>query len=287
MACVRGFQAAWLAALLITAGWHDAGAQPYKPPPLDTVFYLTDTAGLRVVEVTSDGLITENTSKSRFSWVGGMLVNVSPDDRARLSQLFPLTPGARFGYTASNNGSRIEVTVDRAETLEVNGKPMSVMRVTRHHKGQPPSTFEGEYTIWFSVDYGFPMKMSYRHIAGGQPDFRDWQVVRIGAPGSLDGVWSFRVTCPFDAYLRVERVLVRDGVILNAAPGSPNANSITHHDLHLTRVGNEVELKGSVMAAAKQPVTVSARGMLMPAGSVAGNAIVNSRSGCSFAGERY
>ena len=41
------------------------------------------------------------------------------------------------------------------------------------------------------------------------------------------------------------------------------------------------------MAAQKNPVVVSARGTLMPAGSFAGSAVINARSGCSFAGERY
>jgi hypothetical protein len=130
--------------------------------------------------------------------------------------------------------------------------------------------------------------MSYRHIAGDKPTFRDWQIVRIGAPGSLDGIWSFQVTCPFDAYLRLERARVRDGVVVEHTSASPNGRTITQHDLTLTRVsGNEIELKGSAIAANRHPITVSARGTLMAAGSVAGNAIANGRSGCSFSGERY
>jgi hypothetical protein len=291
MTCVLGFRAAGLAVVIAAAGWHEADAQAYKPPAVDTVFYLTDTAGLRVVEATPDSVITQNTSKTRVIWIGGMLVNVPPDDRARLDQLFPLAPGGRFAYTASNDGSRIEMTVQGPETFEVGGKPMPVMRVTRHHKGQPPSTFEGEYTIWYSVDYGFPLKMSYRHIAGGQPDFRDWQVVRITAPGSLDGVWNFRVRCSDDAWISWDRAVVRDGVVTSKAPGAPNTNSITDHDLRLTRKGDQVELSGTAANAGGGANTVSARGTLMPDGSVAGTGIMNTwkgvRSGCAFSAERY
>src|SRR5262249_37665563 len=149
--------------------------------------------------------------KARFTWVGGMLVeNVAPADRARLGELFPLRPGGRFSYTGRKGDnsplSQIELSVVGPDTLEVGGKTLPVMRVTRHHTGVPPRTFEGEYTIWYSVEYGFPLKMSYQHIAGDKPNFHDWQIVRIGAPGSLDGVWSFRVTCPFAARLSLERV---------------------------------------------------------------------------------
>lgn len=289
MAYVSRGRAFWLAVFVIAAGGHAARAEAYKAPALGTVFYLTDTAGLRVVEVTPDSVITENLNKARFTWIAGMLVNVPADDRARLGELFPLSPGGHFGYTGSAGGnapSRIDVTVEGPDTLDVGGKPMPVMRVTRHHKGVSPSTFEGEYTIWYSVAYGFPLKMSYRHIAGGKPDFRDWQVVHIAAPGSLDGVWSFHVTCPFQAYLSLERAVVRDGVVLDRTSASPNGNTITQHDFRVTRVGDEIELKGSAMAAVLNPVTVSARGTLMGS-SVAGTAIVNARSGCSFSGERY
>jgi hypothetical protein len=298
MAYVSGCRAFWLAVFLTglviaasgAAGGHAARAAAYQAPALDTVFYLTDTAGLRVVEVTPDSVITENVNKSRFTWIAGMLVNNLPaDDRARLGALFPLSPGGHFGYTGQpvgNASSRIEVTVEGPDTLDVGGKPMPVMRVTRHHKGVPPSPFEGEYTIWYSVAYGFPLKMSYRHIAGGKPDFRDWQVVHIAAPGSPDGVWSFRVTCPFEAYLSLERAVVRDGVVLERYSATPNGRTITQHDFRVTRVGDEIALEGSAMAALLKPVTVSARGTLMGR-SVAGNAIANGRSGCSFTGERY
>jgi hypothetical protein len=293
MTCLSWFRVVCLTGVLVVATmpwWPAAGAQGYTPPALDTVFYLTDTAGFRVIQVTPDSVVTENVSKARITWIGGMVVSsLTPEERTRLTQFFPPTPGKRFAYeeTIGNYRYQIELVVQAAETLDIGGKAMPVVRVTRHHKGVPPSTFEGEYTIWLSATHGFPLKMSYRHIAGGLPKFSDWQVVRIGAPGSLDGYWSLRITCPFQAYLSLTRVLVRDGVIVNAAPGSPSGSSITHHDLTLTRVGDEVELKGSAMAAQLNPVTVSAHGTLMPAGSVAGTAIVNSRSGCSFAGERY
>ncbi len=288
---VSGFGAACLAALVAAAGGHDARAEAYRAPALDTVFYLTDTSGFRVIEVTPDSVITENGRKARFTWVGGMLENVPAADRARLGELFPLRPGGRFSYTAtfSNNAaSRVELSVQGPDTLEVGGKTMPVMRLTRHYTGVPPSTFEGEYTIWYSVEYGFPLKMSYRHIAGNKPNFHDWQLVRIGAPGSLDGVWSFEVTCPFNAYLRLQKARVRDGVVVEHTSGSPNGRTITEHDLTLTRIGrDEIELKGTAVAANRKPIIVSARGTLMAAGSVAGNAIANGRSGCSFSGERY
>ena len=289
MAYVSGGLVSWLAVFVIAAAGHDARAEAYKAPPVDTVFYLTDTAGLRVVEVTPDSVITENLNKARYTWIAGMLVNNVPaDDRARLGELFPLSPGKHFSYTGAsgNASSRIDVTVQGPDTLEVGGKPMPVMRVIRHHTGVPPSTFEGEYTIWYSVAYGFPLKMSYRHIAGGKPDFRDWQVVHIAAPGSLDGVWSFHVTCPFQAHLHLERAVVRDGVVLERYSARPNGDTITQQNFRVTRVGDEIALEGSAMASLLNPVTVSARGTLMGR-TVGGNAIVNSRSGCSFSGERY
>jgi hypothetical protein len=291
MTGVSAFRAVWLAAVIATAGWHEASAQGYKPPPVDTVFYLTDTAGLRVVEATPDSVITQNIYKNRVTWIGGMLVYVSPEDRARLNQLFPLTPGGRFAYTASNNGVRIEVTVEGAETFEVGGRPMPVMRVTRHHKAQPPSTFEGEYTIWYSVEYGFPLKMSYRHISGGKPDFQDWHVVRIGAPNSVDGIWSFRVQCPNESWLSWERGVVRDGILISKPSATPNKETITGHDLRLTRTGDQVELSGTAANAGGGSNTVSAHGTMMPDGSVAGTAVMYSsrgvRSGCSFSAQRY
>jgi hypothetical protein len=287
---VSGFRAACLAALVAAAGGHDARAQAYAPPPLDTMFYTSETGGFRVVAVNPDTVITQS-GQNRTTWIAGMLVYAVPaQDRARLDALFPLTPGARFDYpytVGDTYKGRIELVVQSADTLDVNGKAMPVMRVTRRHKGLPPSTFEGVYTIWYSAAYGLPLKMSYQHISGDRPNFRDWQVVRIAAPGSLDGVWSFRVTCPFNAYLTLDRVTVRDGVIVKAASASPNGKSITQHDFRVTRNGDEIELKGSAMAAQLNPVTVSARGTLMPAGSVAGSAIANGRSGCSFSGERW
>ena len=100
MTGVSGFRAVWLAVLVAAAGGHDAGAQAYKPPAMDTVFYLTDTAGFRVIEVTPDSATTVDGRNARFTWVGGMLVeNVAAADRARLDELFPLRPGGRFSYT--------------------------------------------------------------------------------------------------------------------------------------------------------------------------------------------
>jgi hypothetical protein len=294
MAGVSGFRAVWLAVLVAVVGGHDAAAQGYAPPALDTTFFISNETGLRVIEVTPDSVTTATGPKTHTTWIGGMVVSsLTPEERARLSQFFPLTPGKRFAYDYASGSykSQIELVVQATETLDVGGKAMPVVRVTRHHKGMPPSTFEGEYTIWLSATYGLPLKMSYRHISGEPPKFRDWQVQHIAPPGSLDGVWGLRVLCSNESWIRLNRAVVRDGAVLGITGNSPNTNTITDHDLRLTRVGDAVELKGTAANAGGGANIVSARGTLMAGGSIAGTGVISSSRGqssnCSFSGERY
>jgi hypothetical protein len=205
--------------------WADAQTGAYRPPPLGTEFFTSDTARFRVVDILPDGVVTENSSKARATWLGGLTIrDLSADDRARLMRFFPLQPGARFGYDAysGSNSWHHELAVLASDEMRIGKRTVLVFRITRHEKGRPPNRFEGEYTAWYAPEYGFPLMMSYRHISGDAPNFKDWQVVHIVPPGSADGVWSFDLSCSDSSFIRFPRAVVRDGVIVSrvAQPSS-------------------------------------------------------------------
>src|SRR5206468_94982 len=150
---------------------------------------------------------------------------------------------------------------------------------TQHEKGEPPNRFEGEYTMWFSPEHGFPLKMTYRHVSGDKPKaFSDWQVARIVPPGSPDGVWSFQISCSNSSYLRLPKVAVIDGVVLTNGATNPSTISLTNVGLRVVRKGDEIEFSGDSMNAGGGAMTVSARGTLV-GNTVNGSGVLNARSG--------
>jgi hypothetical protein len=262
-------------------------AQPYRAPPVETEFFTGDTTRFRVIAVAPDGVTTENASKARAIWLGGLVTrDLAPEDRARLMEFFPLKVGERFAYLVSSaNGTwQHDLAVEAADTLQLDGKAVPVYRVKRHEKGVPPNRFEGEYTAWYAPDYGFPLKLSYRHIAGDKPNFADWQVIHIVPAGSVDGMWRLEVNCSNGAFIRFARVLVRNGAVISRG-GQPSWTSVVDSDLTLVRAGEQIELKGSSMSAGGAAVIVSARGVLVGR-SLSGTGTINTTTGCPFSGER-
>jgi hypothetical protein len=260
----------------------------YRPPSLGTEFFTSDTARFRVVDVLADGVVTENSAKARATWLGGLVTRgLAAEDRARLMHFFPLTPGARFEYDVSSRSDswHHQINVASDEELSIGNARVRVVRVSRHEKGNAPNRFEGEYTAWFAPDYGFPLKLTYRHISGEAPKFSDWQVVHIVPPGSADGLWRFSLECHQSSYIRLPRVMVRDGVVESRSGTSPSARSVTDSELRLTRTGDQVELRGSSMSAGGDAVVVAARGTL-DGQAVSGTGSINTRTGCAFSGER-
>jgi hypothetical protein len=199
----------------------------YRPPPLGTEFFFSETGRFRVVDVLADGVVTENASKVRATWLGGLVTrDLSADDRARLMRFFPLSLGDQFAYEVSSgsNSWHHELTVVARDELRVGNRTVPVFRITRHEKGNPPSRFEGEYTAWYAPEFGFPLKLTYRHVSSDKPNFNDWQITHIVPPGSVDGVWRLDLGCSDTSYVRLARVTVRDGVVTTRV-AQPNARS--------------------------------------------------------------
>jgi hypothetical protein len=263
-----------------------AGA--YRAPPLGTEFFVSDTGWFRVVEALPDAVTTENADQVKTTWLGGLVTRDMPaEDRARLMRFFPLTPGTRFAYelgSAPNPAHRV-LTVVADDVVQVGSRAIPVVRVTRHQIDVAPRASEGEYTLWFAPEYGFPLKLTYRHIAGDAPKVADWQVVHIVPPGSIDGVWQLNLDCHGSAFFRMSRAVVRDGVIINGASDHPSTYSGTDTALSLTRTGDQLELKGTMMNAGGEALTISARGTLT-GGSASGVGSINTRTGCPFTAAR-
>ena len=264
---------------------HQAG--DYRAPPLGTEFFVSDTGWFRVVEALPDAVVTENASKVRVTWAAGLVPrDLSPEARARLTRLFPLAPGAHTEYdvTAGSRSWHHEISVVAGDELPVGNRSIPVLRVTRHEKANPPSDYEGEITVWYAPEFGFPLKLAYRHIAGESRNLNGWQVVRILPPGSVDGVWRLDLGCSDTSYVRLPRVTVRDGVVATRV-AKPNARSAVDSDLRLSRTGDQIELKGTMMNAGGDALVIAARGSLVGQ-SVNGTGTINTRTGCAFSGER-
>jgi hypothetical protein len=270
-----------------------AGA--YRAPALGTEFIVSDTSWFRVVDALPDAVTTENADHAKTTWLGGLVTRaMSAEDRARLMGFFPLTPGARFAYelgSASDPPHRV-LTVVGDEFVQVGGRAIPVVRVTRHQIDVAPVASEGEYTFWFAPEYGFPLKQTYRHIAGAAPNVSDWQVTRIVPPPGLhggpalgaDGVWRLSLECP-RGYLRLNSVMVKDGVVVPPPNTRPSNTSTTQSELRMSRVGDEIELKGTWMNAGGEALVISAHGTLIGA-RVSGTGVMNVRTGCAFTAER-
>ena len=285
---VRSSVLAWTAAVWVATGalGHAESAR-YHAPPVGTLFVL-DTGSHRVLESGTDTVTTENAGHARTTWSGGLVTAaMSPEDRARLMGWFPLTAGARFEYGAGSMpaGTQRALVVVGEDVVQVDGRAIPVVRVTRHQVDPAPHAAEGEYTLWFAPEYGFPLKMTYRHISGAAPRFTDWQVVDIVAPGSFDGLWRISLECPGSTFIRFDRARVKNGALVDQGGAHPSAQSLTNTELVFARAGDQVEFRGTAMNASGHSVTLAARGTLT-GDTVNGTGTINGRSGCPFTASR-
>lgn len=297
---------AWSAALTVATGvcGHAETLAAYRAPAVGTEFVISDTAWFRVIGAGDDAVTTEDAARAKTTWLFGLVTRDMPaEDRARLMGLFPLAPGARLAYGArwAPAGTQRELAVIANDVVQVDGRAIPVLRIIRHQVDVTPIAAEGEYTLWFAPEYGLPLKMTYRHIAGEAPTFVDWEVTRVVPPpglhggpapgargvagGSVDGVWRLSVECSNGGYLRLNRAVVRDGVIVNAVGDRPSSSSATASDLSLSRSGDQLELKGTMTNASGGNLMVSARGTLS-GDTASGLGTLNIRnavrSGCAF-----
>jgi len=303
---VRSSVLAWTAAVWVATGafGHAETAPGYRAPAVGTEFVISDTTWFRVIGAADDAVTTEDAARVKTTWLFGLVTRDMPaEDRGRLMGLFPLTPGVRLAYGArwASTGAQRELAVVANDVVQVDGRAIPVLRVTRHQVDVTPIAVEGEYTLWFAPEYGFPLKMTYRHISGDPPTFHEWQVAHIVPPpgvhggpapgtrgvtdGSVDGVWRLSVECNNGTFFRLNRAVVRDGVVVNAAGDRPSAYSATQSDLRLSRTGDQLELKGTMMNASGQNLTISAHGTLAGE-SASGLGILNVRTGCAFTAAR-
>ncbi|HUA57092.1 MAG TPA: hypothetical protein VMB81_33215 [Candidatus Sulfotelmatobacter sp.] len=276
----------WIAGTGVGLAESPAG---YRAPPVGTEFFVTETTRFRVIAATDESVTTENSSHAKATWFGGLVTReMSAKDRARLMGFFPLAPGARLAYDAGP-GSERALTVVANDVVQVDGRTIPVMRVTRYQKDvEARGAVEGEYTLWFAPEYGFPLKLAYRHIAGDPPRTTDWQVVHIVPAGSVDGLWSLDLECHGSAFVRINRAVVRDGVLVNIASDHPSTYSTTESALRLSRTGDQLALSGTMMNASGDAMTISAHGTLVGESASGVGSIVGhgARTGCPFTANR-
>jgi hypothetical protein len=293
---------AWSAALsaAMSAAALAETSGPYRPPPVGTEFVVSDTAWFRVIGA-GDGAVTiKDAAGATTTWLAGLVTrDMPPEDRARLMGAFPLAPGTRLEYGArwAAAGAHRELAVIADDVVQVDGRAVPVLRVIRYQVDTTPIPAEGEYTLWFAPEYGFPLKMTYRHIAGEPPKFVDWQIAHVVPPPGIhgaatvavDGVWRFSVECSNGTFWRMGRAVVRNGVIVNAVGDHPDANSPTEADFRLSRTGDQLELTGTMTNASGGHVIVAARATLSgdtAAGLATLSSRVSVRSGCPFTAAR-
>jgi hypothetical protein len=101
---------------------------------------------------------------------------------------------------------------------------------------------------------------------------------------SLDGVWHFRIECAGPTWTDINAD-VKNGIATRRLDNRPHNTSSTKSDITVMREGDELVLSGESNNAGGKTFVFKARGTLV-GDRVDGTGVINTKSGCSFTGQR-
>lgn len=171
----------------------------FKPPPVDTVFVLSNKDSLKVVRVDAETVHTVTSKDIPYRWAGlffgrNARVPVSQAETTAAG-IWPLSTGKsiEFEHSGIEDGLTViwknTITVLGTESLKIDGKNIMTYvverRSTRLNQSPGEELYEAVYTFWYAPELGFHAR--YRSQFKGKTAERpvNWtltQVVPRGVP---------------------------------------------------------------------------------------------------------